>query len=223
MSGFLATFFDPTTIATYAPAIGSGVLITLLLATEIICAGVLLGLGLALVRAFGLRPINFVLIAFVDVCRAIPPLVLIILIYFGFPNIGISLSGFVVVFIVLTAVLAAFAEEAFWAGLTALPRGQWEAGLATGLSFSVTLVFIALPQALRIALPPLMNRVLAIAKMTALASVVGVEEILGAANSAQSQSGSATPLAMAAIAYLIVFFPVAVAARLLESRFHWKT
>ncbi len=222
MERFLSTFFDPVTLAQYTPAVLEGVKVTLWLALAVTVAGVALGLALAMLRTLKVRPLNVLIVAFADIGRALPPLVVILLFYFGLPGVGIRLSGPMVVFIVLALTLAAFAEEAFWAGFTSLSRGQWEAGLATGLSFGAVLVHVALPQAVRLAMPPLVNRILAISKMTALGSVVGVQEILGAASAAQSLSGSATPLTMAALAYLAVFFPLALLARLLESRMAWK-
>ncbi|NDV87648.1 ABC transporter permease subunit [Aurantimonas aggregata] len=226
MSGFdrfLATFFNPVTIAAYTPAVLEGVKVTILLALAVTVAGTLLGLGLAALRTYRVRPLNLLIVGFADIGRALPPLVIILLFYFGLPGVGIRLSGPMVVFIVLALTLAAFAEEAFWAGFTTVAKGQWEAGIATGLSFTATLLYVALPQAVRLAVPPLVNRILAISKMTALGSVVGVQEILGAATAAQSLSGSATPLTMAAIAYLAVFLPVAILARFLESRFAWSS
>lgn len=219
MDRFLSTFFDPATLAAYAPAILAGAKVTILLALSVSLAGTLLGLLLAMTRTCGRRALNVPIVLFADIGRAVPPLVVILIMYFGLPGLGIRLSGPMVVFIVLALTLAAFAEEAFWAGFTSLAKGQWEAGAATGLSFGQTLVSIALPQALRLAMPSLINRILAISKMTALGSVVGVEEILGVANGAQSSSGSATPLTMAALAYLAIFLPVAIGARHLEKRF----
>ncbi|MFD2236855.1 amino acid ABC transporter permease [Aureimonas populi] len=222
MEPFLATFFNPVTIAAYTPAVLEGMKVTLMLALAVTLAGTLLGLALAMLRTYRMRAVNLLIVGFADIGRALPPLVVILLFYFGLPGVGIRLSGPMVVFLVLALTLAAFAEEAFWAGFTSITRGQWEAGMATGLSFSGTLLHIALPQAVRLAVPPLVNRILAISKMTALGSVVGVQEILGAASAAQSLSGSATPLTMAAVAYLAVFLPVAVLARVVERRFAWK-
>lgn len=222
MERFLATFFNPVAIATYTPAVLEGMKITIILAVAVTLAGTFLGLALAMLRTFGIRPISFFIVAFADIGRALPPLVVILLVYFGLPGIGIRLSGPMVVFIVLALTLAAFAEEVFWAGFTSVGKGQWEAAIATGLSFPATLSSVVLPQAVRLAIPPLMNRILAISKMTALGSVVGVQEILGAASAAQSLSGSATPLTMAALAYLAIFLPVALLARLVERRFAWK-
>ena len=83
-----------------------------------------------------------------------------------------------------------------------MPKGQWEAARSTGLSFLGTLAYIVLPQAVRLTVPPLTNRTIAITKNTALGTVIGVPEILNQATSAQSFSGNATPLMMGAIAYV---------------------
>ncbi|MFC7607797.1 ABC transporter permease subunit [Teichococcus aestuarii] len=116
----------------------------------------------------------------------------------------------------------AFAEEIYWAGITAVPKGQWEAARSTGLGFFQTLRLVVLPQALRITIPPLTNRTIAITKGTALGSVVGVAEILGAAQSAMSFSANPSPLTLGAIAYLILFIPVVALGRWVETRFAWK-
>ena len=75
------------------------------------------------------------------------PFVLILLVYFGLPNVGVVLSSFTVLFLVLSLVLAAFAEEIVWAGITSTPKGQWEAARSTGLGFTQALGFVVLPQA----------------------------------------------------------------------------
>jgi polar amino acid transport system permease protein len=219
---FLDTFFNPTVIVRYLPDLASGTLVTIGIGAATIVAGIALGLFLACLRVRRIRLFDLLIVAWADVGRALPPLVVILIFYFGLPSVGIRLSGPMVLFLVLSGTLSAFAEEIFWAGFTAIDKGQWEAGRATGLGFTTTLLHIALPQAVRLALPPLVNRALAITKMTALGSVIGVSEILSAATTAQSFSASATPLTMAAIAYLIVFLPFVVLARLLERRFAWK-
>jgi polar amino acid transport system permease protein len=158
---------------------------------------------------------------FVDIFRALPPLVLVLLIFFGLPNVGINLPSFAVLWIVLSCVLAAFAEEIFWAGILSVPKGQWEAARSTGFGFVATLIYIVLPQAVRLTVPPITNRTVAITKNTALGMVIGVPEILGQATTAQSFAGNATPLMMGAIAYLILFIPVVGLGRWLETRFAW--
>ncbi|MBD8653087.1 amino acid ABC transporter permease [Rhizobium sp. CFBP 13726] len=222
MDRFLETFFNPVVMAKYTPDIIAGIWVTLQIASAVIVAGILAGLALACLRSYGVKTLNFFIICYADIFRALPPLVVILILYFGFPSIGIQLSGPMVLFLVLAATLAAFAEEVFWAGFSSVEKGQWEAGIATGLGFTRTLAYVALPQAVRLAIPPLVNRVLAITKMTALGSAIGVSEILSSATTAQSFSGSATPLTMSVAAYLVIFLPMVVFARWLESRTAWK-
>jgi polar amino acid transport system permease protein len=83
-------------------------------------------------------------------------------------------------------------------------------------------VYVILPQAVRLTIPPLTNRTIAITKNTALGTVIGVPEILNQATTAVSFSGNATPLMMGAIAYLVVFVPVVMLGRMIENSFSWK-
>jgi polar amino acid transport system permease protein len=119
-------------------------------------------------------------------------------------------------------VLGAFSEEIFWAGILSVRKGQWDAARSTGLGFGQTLLFVVLPQAVRLTLPPLTNRTIAITKNTALGTVIGVGEVINQAQTAVSFSGNATPLMMGAVAYLIIFLPVVLAGALLERRFAWR-
>jgi polar amino acid transport system permease protein len=221
-SRFLDTFFNWTVMERYFPAILKGVGVTIEIAVAVVITGILLGLALAVVRSFRVLAVNALILVFVDVLRALPPLVLLLLVYFGLPNVGINLPSFAVLWLVLALVLAAFAEEIFWAGILSIPKGQWEAARSTGLGFFGTLAFIILPQAIRLTVPPLTNRTIAITKNTALGMVIGVGEILNQATSAQSFSGNATPLMMGAVAYLILFVPVVALGRFLETRFTWR-
>jgi polar amino acid transport system permease protein len=221
-SRFLDTFFNWQVIERYFPAIMKGVVVTIEIAAAVVVTGILLGLALAVVRAFRVLAVNTLIVIFVDMFRALPPLVLVLLVYFGLPNAGINLPSFAVLWFVLSLVLAAFAEEIFWAGILSIPKGQWEAARSTGLSFLGTLTYIVLPQAIRLTVPPLTNRTIAITKNTALGTVIGVGEILNQATTAQSFSGNATPLMMGAIAYVLLFIPVVVLGRFLETRFAWR-
>jgi polar amino acid transport system permease protein len=225
MSGwdrFAESFLNARVMATYLPKIVEGFFLTVQLAVLVVLAGLAAGLALAVLRALGVRPLTWLIVFAVDLFRALPPLVIIVLLYFGLPAAGFGLSGFAAAWLSLTLVLMAFAEEIFWAGITAVPRGQWEASRSTGLSFLQTLGHVVLPQALRLTIPPLTNRTIAITKGTALASVVAVPEILGAASSAVSHSYNPSPLTLGALAYLVLFFPVVLFGRWVETRFAWK-
>jgi polar amino acid transport system permease protein len=219
---FAETFLNAKVMHRYLPDILSGVVVTIELALLVVVTGIAAGLTLALLRSLGLRPLNWLIVAVVDLFRSLPPLVVIVLIYFGLPSAGLAPSGFVSTWLSLAFVLMAFSEEIFWAGITSVDRGQWEAARSTGLSFGQTLINVVLPQAFRLAIPPLTNRTIAITKGTALGTVVAVTEILGQASSAMSNSYNPSPLMMGAAAYLVLFLPVVVAARWVETRFAWK-
>jgi polar amino acid transport system permease protein len=222
MNAFLETFFKPTLIAQYLPSILKGVLVTIEIALAVVITGLALGLALAVIRAFQVKPLNALIVVFVDMFRALPPLVIVLIVYFGLPNVGVSIPSFAVLWLVLSLVLAAFAEEIFWAGILSVPKGQWEAARSTGFGFLATLTYIVLPQAVRLTVPPITNRTVAITKNTALGTVIGVPEILNQATTAQSFSGNATPLMMGALAYIILFIPVVALGRFLETRFAWR-
>ena len=221
MNAFLETFFKPNLIAQYLPSILKGVLVTIEIALAVVITGLALGLLLAVIRSFQVKPLNALIVIFVDMFRALPPLVIVLIVYFGLPNVGLSIPSFAVLWLVLSLVLAAFAEEIFWAGILSVPKGQWEAARSTGFGFLGTLGYIVLPQAIRLTVPPITNRTVAITKNTALGTVIGVPEILNQATTAQSFSGNATPLMMGAIAYVILFIPVVALGRFLETRFAW--
>jgi polar amino acid transport system permease protein len=219
---FLETFFNAKVMAKYLPDIAYGTLVTIELAALVIVTGLALGLALALLRSLGFRPVNLLIVFIVDLFRALPPLVIIVFIYFGLPAVGLAPSGFVSTWLSLALVLTAFSEEIFWAGITSIARGQWEAARSTGLSYGATLMNVVLPQALRLTIPPLTNRTIAITKGTALGTVVAVSEILGMASSAVSNSYNPSPLILGAAAYLILFFPMVIFGRWLETRMAWK-
>ena len=219
---FVDTFFKPELIARYLPDIVSGMIVTVEIAVLVVAAGIALGLTLALIRSLRLRLVNLLIVVFVDMARALPPLVLVLIVYFGLPSVGIVLPSYVVLWLVLSLLLAAFAEEIFWAGILSVRKGQWDAARSTGLSHGQTLLHVILPQAIRLTVAPLTNRAIAITKNTALGTVIGVPEILNQATTAESFSFNATPLMMGAIAYLVLFVPVVIASRYVETRFAWR-
>lgn len=223
MQKFLETFFNGAVAARYLPDILAGMAITLGLGLAVAVCGLALGLVLAILRATGRVWLALPIIAFVDILRALPPLVIIIVFFFAFPMVGIEMSAFTATWLALSLVLAAYGEESIWGGILALPRGQTEAARSTGLSWWQAMWAVILPQAIRISVPPLTNRVIAVAKNVALGSVVALSEVLNMAQSATSAAGNPTPLTMAAAAYLVIFVPAMLGARRLESRFQWRT
>lgn len=222
LSRFADSFFNLQVMQQYLPKIVEGLILTVQIALAVVVAGITCGLMLALIRAARIRPVNFFIVLFVDVLRALPALVIIIIFYFALPTVGLKMSGLTATWLALSLVLAAFSEEIFWAGILAVPRGQWEAARSTGLNFVEALRYVVLPQAVRITIPPLTNRTIAVTKNTALGAVVAVGEILYQAQSAYSFSFNPSPLTLGAIAYLILFIPVVIFGRWVETRFAWK-
>lgn len=216
------TFFNWEIAREYWPDIAKGFVITVQVGLATIATGLALGLALAMLRSFQLRSVNWLIVFYADALRALPPLMVIIIFFFAFPYAGLPMSAFTATWLSLSLVLGAFAEEIFWAGIVSIPKGQYEAARSTGMSAWQTLVHVVLPQAVRLTIPPLTNRTIAITKGTALGSVVALAEILGSAHSASSLAGNPTPLTLGAIAYLVLFIPFVIFGRWVETRFAWR-
>src|SRR5438105_15625891 len=218
---FVDAFFNARVMAKYLPDIAHGTLVTVELAALVIVSGLAAGLALALLRSLGFRLVNLLIVFVVDLFRALPPLVVIVFIYFGLPAVELSPSGFVSTWLSLAPVLMAFSEHVFWAGFTSIAKGQWEAARSTGLSCGQTLMNVVLPQAFRLTIPPLTNRTIAITQGTALGTAVAVTELLYQARPAQCISYNPSPLTVGAAACIVLFFPGVVAARWARTKFAW--
>lgn len=221
LNGLIDLFLNPAVASRYLPDLLRGLWVTVSLSVIVVLAGLVFGLALALLRLVSHRYAVSLIRLWVDCFRAMPPLAIVLLLYFGLPGLGIRLSAFWVLWLTLTAILAAFAEEIFWAGITSIGKGQWEAARSTGLTNGQTLRYVILPQALKMCVPPLTNRAIAITKNTALGTAIGMPELLNEAQTAQSFSGNATPLILASLGYLIIFMPVMALAGRLEKRMVW--
>ncbi|MFM7008589.1 MAG: amino acid ABC transporter permease [Betaproteobacteria bacterium] len=222
LKALVFSFFNLEIAWEYLPDILKGMVVTVELGIVVAVTGLFMGMVLAVLRALQLKPVNFLIICFADIMRALPPLVVIMMLFFAFPYIQISMSAFTATWIALSLVLAAFVEEICWAGIVSVPKGQSEAARSTGLNWLQSMLYVVLPQAVRLTVAPLTNRVIAITKSTALGSVVGLSEVLSNSQSAMSNSGNATPLMMGAIGCLIIFIPVVILGRWTETRFRWK-
>lgn len=214
-------YFNTDVLAQYYPSILQGFLVSVRVALTVIALGISTGLILAIVRCLGMRPVNAVIIALVDLFRTLPQLVIIVFVYFGLPYAGVTMSPFAATVISLGAVLGAFATEIFWAAIQTTPRGQWDAAKALGLGFTGTMFLIILPQAIHLAVPLLANRAISITKGTALGTAVSLPETLGQAQSAMAIAANPSPLTLAAALYLLFFIPLVVGSRWLESRKQW--
>ena len=210
-------YFNLDILRTYGPEIAAGLWVTLAAAVATVALGIGLGLAMAVALAAWVPVLRQVIIVWIEVFRTLPQLAVIIVLYFGLPYAGLTLSPFWATVGALGAVLSAFAAEIFRSSIQALPRGQWDAGYALGLRFPVVFFRLILPQAIRLALPLLTNRAIAITKGTALGTAVSLSEILGRAQSAMAIAANPSPLTLAAALYLVLFLPLVVATRWVEA------
>ncbi len=215
---FVDTFLNWDVMMRVWPMLSRGIGNTVALALTTIICGSLGGIAVCLARLYAPKPVRFLAIAFIDVFRAIPILVLLVLVYYALPFAGIRFNSFTAAVVALGLVFAAFTAEVFRAGIQAIPVGQLEAARSLGMHFPATIWKIILPQALKIAIPPHTSNAVAIAKDTSLASVVAMPDLLKEATDAQALTANPSPLIAAAILYLIVLVPAVRLATFLERR-----
>jgi polar amino acid transport system permease protein len=216
MDDILRYFFNAEVARATLPGLLAGFVVTVRMAALAVVLGILGGLVIATLRAYRVPVLDQALVLFMDFFRAVPSLVVLVMVYFGLPYVGISLSGEGATILGLGLVLSAYAAEIFWAGIKTVPLGQWEAGLSTGLGFSEVLAIIVMPRALRMGIPVLTNRTIAVAKGTAYGAIISAEEILSVSLSAQQTHANPTPLVLGAALYLVVFIPLVQASRWIE-------
>jgi polar amino acid transport system permease protein len=162
--------------------------------------------------------VRWPLIALIDVFRAIPPLVLLILIYAGLPFAGLDTGAWGAVALAFLLNTGAYYAEILRAGIEAVPKGQFEAARALGLRRWHMWCFVILPQAVRNVLPDLIGNTLEVVKLTAIASVVALPELLFQARQAQSITFNATPILVAAVIYFLLLWPFVRVLSRLENR-----
>ena len=177
MDLFLETFFNWQIVGEAWPILWQGLKATLLLSLLVVPLGVVGGVLIAVLSTFDSPWIKWPLRAWVDVFRALPPLVLLIFVFAGLPFIGVDVGAWGAVAIGFFLNTGAYYGEILRAGIESVPRGQMEAARSTGLNRAQALAHVVLPQAVRNVLPALGNDLIALLKDTSLVSVLGVREI----------------------------------------------
>jgi polar amino acid transport system permease protein len=217
-------YLDFGLVAEQYDVILQAVLVTLVLALLAEGLGIVLGLGLSLMKISRSWLLSFPAQLYIDLFRGTPLLVQIIFIYFATPLIGIRFSS--LFFAGLTALMlngAAYVAEIFRSGIQSIDKGQMEAGRASGLTYTQAMRHIIVPQAFRRVIPPLTNEFVMLVKDTSIVSVIGLEELLRSARVLQSATANATPLVVAALIYLAICLPLIYAANGLERRLNRRT
>ena len=195
------------------------VLVTISLAFLAEFFGIVLGLGLALLKISRSRLLSAPAQLYIDVFRGTPLLVQITIIYFTTASVGLRFTSlFFAGLVALSLNAAAYVAEIFRSGIQSIDRGQMEAGRASGLSYAKTMRYIIVPQAFRRVIPPLTNEFVMLIKDTSLVSVIGLAELLRAARVLQSETFNGTPLIAAALIYLAICLPLIYLTNALERR-----
>jgi len=208
MATILQNFFNLEILWAALPYVLKGLAMTLLLCMAVVPLGVVGGLGVALLSTVRTPLVRWPIRMYVDFFRALPPLVLLIFLYYGMPFLGIDLPAFVAVTLGFFLNNSSYYGEIFRAGIESIPRGQTEAARSTGLTVAQALAYVVVPQATRNVVPDLISNTLEVVKLTSIASVVALPEMLFAARQAQSVTYNATPIVMAGVLYVLCLWPL---------------
>ncbi|PSJ64051.1 amino acid ABC transporter permease [Pseudaminobacter soli (ex Li et al. 2025)] len=165
----------------FGPLLWAAVAFTAPLTLLSFAFGLTVGLITALVRLFGPAPLAAIARFYVWIIRGTPLLVQLFLIFYGLPNVGIVLDAFPAALIGFTLNVGAYSSEIVRAAIGSVPKGQWEAAYSIGMSWSQAMRRTILPQAARVAVPPLSNTFISLVKDTSLAAAITVPELFQAA------------------------------------------
>ncbi|TAP42751.1 amino acid ABC transporter permease [Arthrobacter sp. S39] len=165
----------------WMPNLAPGLVISLQLTGLALLIGFPFGLLLAVMAEAKFLPFQWISFGFVEIGRGLPALVLLYLLYFSLPDAGITLTSLTTAIIALSWNTGAYASEYFRAGLAAVPLGQKEAAITSGLTGWTGFRIVILPQALRISTPPLAGLAVLVFQGSALAFVIAVPELMSKA------------------------------------------
>ena len=204
-------------LARYWPQFLLGAWVTVQLAFAITVVSLVIGLIAALARNSRFRVIRGIATFYVEVIRALPPLLLLFAVYFILPDAGVYLDAFTSAIIALGAYAGGFTCEIFRGGIAAVHKGQFEAGLSLGLNTRQLYGRVILPQALRISLPALANQIILNIKATSLAVTITVPEIMFVASTGASNTFRPTEFyIIAGLFYLAMVLPLSRLSRRIE-------
>lgn len=164
-------------VSSFLPLLGGAVTGTIPLALISFAAGLVLALGVALMRLSRFRLVSGIARAYVSIIRGTPLLVQLFVIFYGLPSIGILVNPWPSAIIAFSLNVGGYAAEVIRAAILSVPRGQWEAAYTIRMSPVQTLTRVILPQAARVSVPPLSNTFISLVKDTSLASLILVTEL----------------------------------------------
>ena len=215
MGHFLHEFFGPLDFFRSVPAVWTGFKLNLELMLVAEALVLVFALMLAIVRGLpgrGAAPLRWLAIAYTDMFRG-TPLILVIYLVLGFATLDYATLSSTAFFrngvIALTLVYTAYVTEVYRAGIESVHPSQRMAARSLGLSYMQTMRYVVLPQAIRRVIPPLLNDFIGLQKDTALVSIIGVTEAIAGANLYSSDYGSFAGLMVAAVFFIFLTIPLA--------------
>jgi polar amino acid transport system permease protein len=170
--------FFLVTFPKYLPFLLKGALVTIQLTVLSMAFGLIIGLLTAIGRLSGIRPLEYALLTYIEICRDVPLIVQLLVLYFTLPEIGIRLPGFLAGIVGLSLNLGAYTSEVFRAAIISIDGGQRDAGISLGMSRATVYRRVVLPQALLIAVPTLGGYFIGLLKDCSLVSFIAVNELL---------------------------------------------
>ncbi len=206
-------------IYTFFPNLLRGAGITILISFSSMALAIVLGLIITILRLYGRPPLSTAATAYIEIYRGTPLLIQLYILYYGLPNIGISLSPLLAAFIGLGMNYAAYESELYRAGINAVPKGQMEAALSLGMTQSLAIKRIIMPQAVRIALPGVTNDFIALFKDSSLVSVIAMVELTKTYSILAATTLRFFELGLiVAFLYFVMSYPLSLFAKKLEER-----
>ena len=202
------------------PYLLSGAVMTLWLSAAVVTLSTLLGIVVGTAGAVGGRTARALVTAYIFILRGIPVLVVMFLGYYAFPALGYRANAYVAVGIAQIIYAGAFVAEIVRSAILSVPSGQIAAARSLGMRRGKILLQVVFPQAVRIAIPPLLNTSLTTIKQTSYASVVGAWELTYAAREVVERTLASFQIFLGVMAiYFVICYPLAVLSRWCERRF----
>lgn len=203
----------------YWPVLLKGMGMTIGLSLLSLVIGVVIGFGFGIIRAGGNRWLSRALGLYIDFFRATPFLVRVFIAYFILPVLGIELSAFAAGVVALSNMAACFIGEIVAAGLKAVPTGQREAAIASGMTRAQQMRLVVMPQAVRIITPSLVGQFVLLIKDSSVVSAIGLLDLTRSGwLIVQSVPNGLLVFGIVGIGYFLICYPLIHLSRRLERR-----
>jgi cystine transport system permease protein len=206
-------------LRSFLPLLDGAIRGTIPLALSSFAFGIVIALGIALMRLSKVRVVSGIARVYISVIRGTPLLVQLFVIFYGLPSIGVLLDPWPSAIIAFSLNVGGYAAEVIRAAILSVPKGQWEAGHTIGMSRVQTLRRVILPQAARVSVPPLSNTFISLVKDTSLASLILVTEMFRQAQEIAAFSQRFMVIYIeAALIYWLICLVLSSGQSLLEKR-----